>query len=97
MSSVQILDSTTNSWQLIDASLTVNNVNYALPAKTNTLAVAAASSYTLVISKSGYDIKTITLSAADIANYQNAPLVVMLTPPATSYIFDLKWGSRGFR
>jgi hypothetical protein len=78
MSSVQILNTTTNNWELTTANLTVNGVNYSHPPQASTLHVAQADSYTLVFSKTGYETKTITLTAAEIASYQTAPLVVTL-------------------
>lgn len=85
MSSVQILDSSTNNWLLTDATLTVNGVSYNHPAQTTTLRVTKADNYTLVFGKNGYDSKSITLSANNIANYQTTPLVIVLTPTVLVY------------
>jgi formylglycine-generating enzyme required for sulfatase activity len=86
MISVQTLDATAKNWLLIDAALKLNDTDFALPAQqTSVLQVAKADNYTLVVSKSGYITKTVTLTAAEAVKYQTYPLVVVLvldpTPP----------------
>jgi DNA-binding beta-propeller fold protein YncE len=97
MISVQTLDATAKNWLLIDATLKLNDTDFALPAQqTSVLQVAKADSYTLVVSKSGYITKTVTLTAAEAVKYQTYPLVVVLVKSGIEkYVFDLKWGSAG--
>jgi DNA-binding beta-propeller fold protein YncE len=97
MISVQTLDATAKNWLLIDAALKLNDTDFALPAQqTSILQVAKADSYTLVVSKSGYITKTVTLTAAEAVKYQSYPLVVVLVKSGVEkYVFDLKWGSEG--
>lgn len=83
MTDVQTLDTATNNWLQINASLKINNVDYTVNAVTTKLQVPQDVSYTLVYSKAGYTTKTITLTATEIANYQTTPLVVVLTPNGT--------------
>lgn len=87
MSSVQILNTTTNNWELTTANLAVNGVNYSHPPQASTLHVAQADSYTLVFSKTGYETNTITLTAAEIASYQTAPLIVTLIPSVIPSVY----------
>jgi sugar lactone lactonase YvrE len=97
MISVQTLDATAKNWLLIDATLKLNDADFALPAQqTSVLQVAKADNYTLVVSKSGYITKTVTLTAAEAVKYQTYPLVVVLVKSGVEkYVFDLKWGSLG--
>jgi uncharacterized repeat protein (TIGR02543 family) len=94
MSVIQTLDDT-NGWQVLGANLTVNGVNYNHPAQTTTLRVAQADNYTLVFSKSGYATKTVTLNAAELANYQMTPRVITLTRLAPPQNFTITFGSNG--
>jgi DNA-binding beta-propeller fold protein YncE len=97
MISVQTLDATAKNWLLIDAALKLNDTDFALPVQqTSVLQVAKADNYTLVVSKSGYITKTVTLTAAEAVKYQTYPLVVVLVKSGVEkYVFDLKWGSEG--
>jgi uncharacterized repeat protein (TIGR02543 family) len=95
MSCVQILDRTSQNWQLTGANLTVNGISYNHPALTSALRVAQAESYTLVFSKATYETITIMLTSTDIVKYQTTPLVVRLTPAAVPIQHSVYFNGNG--
>jgi uncharacterized repeat protein (TIGR02543 family) len=95
MSCVQFLDTATGTLQPTSANLKVNGITYNHPPRTSTLRVAEAESYTLEISKNGFDTKTLTLSAAAIAAYQSSPLIVVLTAATPPPAFTVSFNSNG--
>jgi uncharacterized repeat protein (TIGR02543 family) len=84
LSSVEVQQN--GAWQLTDANLTVNGISYSHPASTSKLRVATAASYTLAFSKTGYFPQTITLSPAQIADYQVSALDVRLVLIPTTFV-----------
>jgi uncharacterized repeat protein (TIGR02543 family) len=82
-------------WQATDASLKVNDVSYTHPAATSKLRVAQKDSYVLIVSKDGFVSQSITLTAAELANYQASALEIKLVPVPTyvTVTFDSNGGT----
>lgn len=96
--SVQAFDKQAGNWAQVDAVISVTKGSEILysetvPAETSRISIKETDAMTVKVSKAGYKTFTNVMTAADIKQYQNMPLVVILEEER----YKTDWNPMGLR